>query len=100
MYSDDIIGDAMGNNARKYYLGVNHYLPGENQIGAYFMRTQMDRSTANHPDVYEAALTGRLKLQDHFFLDGSLGLAKIDHADYTDRTDRNVFATATARWQY
>ena len=50
--------------------------------------------------VYEAALTGRLKLQDHFFLDGSLGLAKIDHADYTDRTDRNVFATATARWQY
>lgn len=99
-YSDDIIGDAMGNNARKYYLGVNHYLLGENQIGAYFMRTQMDRSTGNHPDVYEAALTGRLKLQNHFFLDGSLGLAKIDHADYTDRTDRNVFATATARWQY
>ncbi len=91
-YSDAIIGDSMGNNAKKYYLGVNHYLPGENQIGAYFMRTQRDRGTA--------ALTGRLKLQDHFFLDGSLGLAKIDHADYTDRTDRNVFATATARWQY
>lgn len=99
-YSDDIIGDSMGNNAKKYYLGVNHYLPGENQIGAYFMRTQMDRGAMNPPNVYEAALTGRLKLQDHFFLDGSLGLAKIDHADYTDRTDRNVFATATARWQY
>ena len=99
-YSDDIIGDPMGNNAKKYYLGVNHYLPGENQIGAYFMRTQMDRSTGNHPNVYEAALTGRLKLQEHFFLDGSLGLAKIENADYTDRTDKDVFATAMALWQY
>ena len=99
-YSDAIIGDSMGNNARKYYLGVNHYLPGENQIGAYFMRTQMDRGAMNHPNVYEAALTGRLKLQDHFFLDGSLGLAKIEHADYTARNDKDVFATAMARWQY
>lgn len=99
-YSDDIIGDAMGNNARKYYVGVNHYLPGENQIGAYFMRTEFDRSTLNHPSVYEAALTGRVKLQDHFFIDGSLGLAKIEHADYTQRNDKDVFATATARWQY
>lgn len=99
-YSDDIIGDAMGNNARKYYLGVNHYLPGENQIGAYFMRTEMDRSFGSHPNVYEAALTGCVKLQDHFFIDGSLGLAKIQHADYAQRSDKDIFASAVARWQY
>lgn len=69
-------------------------------ISAYFMRTEFDRSTLNHPSVYEAALTGRVKLQDHFFIDGSLGLAKIEHADYTQRNDKDVFATATARWQY
>ena len=57
----------------------------------------MDRSTGNHPNVYEAALTGRLKLQNHFFLDGSLNLAKIENADYTNRTDKDVFATAMAR---
>lgn len=99
-YSGDIIGDAMGNDARKYYLGVNHYLPGENQIGAYVMRTEMDRSVGNHPNVYEAALTGRVKLQKNFFLDGSLGLAKIQHADYAQRSDRDIFASAVARWQY
>ena len=64
------------------------------------MRTEFDRSTLSHPSVYEAALTGRVKLQDHFFIDGSLGLAKIEHADYTQRNDKDVFATATARWQY
>lgn len=69
-------------------------------ISAYFMRTEFDRSTLSHPSVYEAALTGRVKLQDHFFIDGSLGLAKIEHADYTQRNDKDVFATATARWQY
>ena len=99
-YSGDIIGDNMGNNARKYYVDVNHYMPGNVTLGAYFQRTEYTRDVLNNPTVNEAAVHGSAKVSDNMFLNASLGVAKINSADFTSRGDRDVFATAGLQWQY
>lgn len=99
-YSGDIMGDAMGTNARKYYGAVKRYLPYEGYIGAYYMRTEMDRSMSNHPVVDEAALMGQQKVGDNVYLRGTLGLARVQNGDYAGQTDYAKFATAAFQWVY
>lgn len=99
-YSGDIMGDSMGTDARKYYIGVRRILPWETSIGFYAMRTEMDRSVTNHPTVDEFAVTGQVKVDDNVYLNASVGLARVQHANYGTGTDRDPFASATIQWRY
>lgn len=94
-YSGDIMGDAMGNDARTYYARLNHYLPGEKKIGLYYLRTEFQRNQANHPTVDEIGLTGQMNLGANRFLNGTIGYANID-----GRYDDNpYFAGVSLEWR-
>jgi hypothetical protein len=99
-YRGHMLGDDMGNDGRRMYFSVQHYLLKEMQIGLYYSRTAMNHGWRIHPTIHETGLTGRCHLGGGFYLDGELGLAKIDHAEGTLRSDRDVFASTTLRWFY
>lgn len=99
-YSGDIMGDPMGTNARKYYGAVKRYLPYEGYIGAYYMRTEMDRAASNPPVIDEAALMGQQKIGDNVYLRGTLGLARVQSGAYDGKTEYTRFATAAFQWVY
>ncbi len=93
-YSGDILGDAMGTDSRSYYARVNHYLPGETRLGLYYQRMEKDRSQAG-TRVDEVAFTGRKKLRQDLYLDGTLGYARIRQGS----ADHTWFAGAQVDWQ-
>ena len=99
-YRGDIIGDAMGTNARKYYVGLTRHFRREGTIGVYVMRTDMDRGTAQHPTVDEIGITGQRKLRANVYLNGTIGAARVEHANYTSSTDHDTFALASVKWLY
>lgn len=99
-YSGDIMGDPMGTDALKYYGSVKRYLPYEGYLGAYYMRTEMERSTPGHPVVDEAALMGQQKVGDNVYLKGTLGLARVQNGAGSGQTDYAKFATAAFQWRY
>lgn len=99
-YHDAIMGDAMGRDARKYYGAVRHYLPNETSIGLYAQRTEMERGMSIHPTVNEFGLTGQTKLGQDVYLNGIIGYANVENADFTVHTDHDKFATATIQWRY
>ncbi len=99
-YHDAIIGDSMGRDARKYYGAVRHYLPKEANIGLYAMRTEMERSTPDHPTVNEIGLTGQTKIGQNVYLSGIIGYANVENANFTNKTNHDKFATATVQWRY
>ncbi len=99
-YHDAIMGDAMGRDARKYYGAIRHYLPHETSIGLYAQRTEMERGMRVHPTVNEFGLTGQTKLGQDVYLNGIIGYANVENADFTIHTDHDKFATATIQWRY
>ena len=82
-YKDDILGDAMGKNTRKYYGSISHYLANGDRIGLEYTSMDMDRAAASNPRVHEVQLTYAKKLNKSLYLDSVLGYAKIKNADYT-----------------
>lgn len=92
-YSGDILGDWMGNDARKYYARVNHYFPGADRLGLYYQRTEKDRGS-DGPVIQETGLTGRKKLKDAVYLNGTLGYASIKQG----AKDHALFAGAEVEW--
>lgn len=95
-YSGDIMGDDMGNDARKYYVRVNHYLSGERLLGLYYLRTERERNTRLAPTVDEIGLTGQQKLSDNRYLTGMLGYAEVKEKT----KDHHLFAAAVLEWKW
>lgn len=94
-YSGDILGDAMGSDARKYYARVNHYFPGADRLGLYYQRTERERGM-DGPVVQEAGLTGRKKLKENLYLNGTVGYAAVKQGS----KDHVLFAGAEAEWEF
>lgn len=99
-YHGNIMGDAMGYDARKYYVGINRHFPKEAKMGLYAMRTEMDRCINQHPTVDEIELTGQRRIGSNMYLNGTLGFAKVKNANYTNGTDHDTFAQLSLKWIY
>lgn len=95
-YSGDIMGDDMGNDARKYYARVNHYLSGERSMGLYYLRTERERNRRVSPTVNEIGITGRQRLSGNRYLTGTLGYAQVKEKE----TNRHLFAAAMMEWKW
>ena len=100
-YKDDILGDAMGKNTRKYYGSISHYLANGDRIGLEYTSMDMDRAAASNPRVHEVQLTYAKKLNKSLYMDSVLGYAKIKNADYTSgRSDSSKLVAVGLRWEY
>ena len=94
-YSGDIMGDDMGNDARKYYARINHYLPGEKTLSFYGLRTERQKNR-DGATVNEAGITGRMKLHGNMYLDGTLGYAGVKNHG----TDHDYFGGVKVEWDF
>ncbi|MGL5207437.1 MAG: capsule assembly Wzi family protein [Acidaminococcaceae bacterium] len=101
VYNNGLIGDAMGPDAQKIYLGAQRYIDENEKLGINFMRTDMERSLAAAQQVDEFWLSYNCKLDKTIYLDAMLGVAKIDNAGYAKgRSDRSALASVVVRWTY
>lgn len=97
-YKDDIMGDWMGNDARRYYAQVNHYLANGDRLGLSVIRVDMNRSAANSRQLTELQLDYSTKLQDALYLDAAIGYGKLDNGNNT--SDKSKLIAAGLRWEF
>lgn len=97
-YKDDIMGDWMGNDARRYYAQVNHYLANGDRLGLSVIRVDMNRSAKNTRQLTELQLDYSTKLQDALYLDAAIGYGKLDNGNNT--SDKSKLVAAGLRWEF
>lgn len=77
VYKGNIMGDAMGNNAYRYYARLTHYLPNGAQLSLHGERVVMGRQLANPQTVSSAWLSLRTNLGQSTFVDATVGKAHV-----------------------
>lgn len=100
-YRGGLLGDAMGADARKLYVGIGRYLGDGGRLGLNLMRTDMERSLPSSQQVDEVWLSYNRKLDDTVYLDAMLGLAQLDNAGFkAGASDDSLFTAVSVRWTY
>lgn len=99
-YRDDILGDAMGNNAVKLSAEINHYLNNGDRLGLLYTNTDMDRAVTNNPKLQEVQITYAKKLQKNMYLDAVAGYAKLKNANFSNSSDSSKMIGLGLRWEY
>lgn len=101
VYKGNIIGDPMGHNSRQVYAKVGHYLNRNSQLSFNVQRTEMDRDAAVQQNINSGWLQVQSQLNDQLQLTGTLGLAKIENAGFSNGNDStDHFAGVSLRWMY
>jgi hypothetical protein len=85
------MGDAMGNNASRYYGKLTHYLNGVTQISLHGERVEMDQAVTQTVDSAWVSL--RTKVGQDMFVDAALGKAKVKNQDFQPGRDSGVFTS-------
>ncbi len=89
-YRGDIIGDAMGYNAERFYTRLTRYLDGGSQVALHAEYLKMDRTSPVPQKVNSLWLTYRTKLEKDLFLNAAAGVADIKNLDYqSGKEDKN-----------
>ena len=100
-YHHDIMGDSMGPDARKLYIGVERHLPNAEKIGFHAMRIDMQSSSSVTQNVSELWATYERKLHGNMYLNTMVGIAFIDNANYVDgRDDVSKFVMGEIKWKF
>jgi hypothetical protein len=101
VYKGNIIGDSMGHDSKQYYLKIGHYLGKNSQISFNAQHTAMDQSASIQQTVKAGWLQYQTQLKDQLLLTGTLGLAKVDNANFTNgHNETNHFAGMSLSWSY
>ena len=91
-YKGNIIGDAMGNNANRYYGKLTHYLNGVTQISLHGEQVRMEQGITQ--TVNSAWVSMRTKVGQDLFVDAALGKAKVKNHNFTaGQKDDGVFTS-------
>lgn len=99
-YKDNILGDPMGADARKFYLRLQHYLNKAEKISLHAMQTNLSRSLPNSLKSYEIWLTYERKLNNNFYFDTTAGFAKVTNANYDFDNNKDYFVSIGFHWLY
>ena len=87
--SGNIIGDAMGNNAKRYYFELTRFMDERNQLSAHFERLDSAEVGAQVYKVNSFWISGRSKIENNLFLEYMAGLSKLDR-NITDKNNYQV----------
>jgi hypothetical protein len=82
-YEGDIIGDAMGWNARRYYARFTHYSDRANPLALHLEHVTQDAANPAPQEINAAWITKRNKISTDTTLGMSAGLARVKNAHYT-----------------
>jgi hypothetical protein len=83
-YKGNIMGDAMGNNAYRYYGKLTHYLDNATQISLHGERVVMSEDLTNPQTVNSVWASLRTKVGQDMFVDAALGKARVSQAGTKD----------------
>ena len=96
----DIMGDSMGPDAQKLYMGIERHLSNVEKIGFHAMRIDMQRSSLVTQKVSELWVNYERKLHGNMYLNAMAGIAFIDNADYLKgRNDKSKFVMGEVKWK-
>ena len=99
-YHHDIMGDSMGPDAQKLYMGLERHLSNVEKIGFHAMKIDMQRSSSVTQNVSELWVAYERKLHGNMYLNTMLGIALIDNANYVDgRDDVSKFVMGEIKWK-
>lgn len=91
-YVDDgnIMGDAMGCNARRFYTRVTHYFDSGSQLMLHGEYVTLDKAALSPQNVTSVWVSYKRMVGDDWWLDASVGMAWIDNFNYqADRSEQN-----------
>ena len=83
-----MIGDAMGGNANRYSMKLNHYLDSRTQIGVLLERVVQGATRPVSQRTNSVALTMRHRLSDDLLMEVTGGWASMDNAEFTSGLSR------------
>lgn len=99
-YDGALLGDAMGPDAQKFYVGVKRHLNADERIGFNAMHVDMERSLAAAQQLDEFWFSYERQLEKDVYLEAMLGLAKLDNAGFANgHDDTSCLASVALRWR-
>lgn len=87
-YGGQMIGDAMGGNANRYSMKLNHYLDSRTQVGVLLERVVQGATRPVSQRTNSVALTMRHRLSDDLLMEVTGGWASMDNAEFTSGLSR------------
>ena len=97
-YKDDIMGDWMGTDARKYYAEVNNYLQNGDKLTLGYTWAKLGKTSyAAEGKVQELQLGYNMKLSDAMYLDTALAYGKLDK---DKGSDKSKLVAVGLSWEY
>ena len=99
-YKDDIMGSAMGGNAREFTANIHHYMDNGDRIGLTAVATKFNRSSASSMKMMEYQVNYAKKLNKNMYLDLAASLAKVENKSNTDLDDNHKMVGAGLRWEF
>lgn len=107
LYSDGyvdrghIMGDAMGNDAERYYVALNRYSDAGNRLGLNFEYLSMDQDAAFPQSVASFWLTYEMSFLTDWRLAATAGVSHIRHPGYEDTdSDWNYLLGLELGWAF
>jgi hypothetical protein len=92
-YHDNLIGDAMGHNANRYYLRLSHYLTDGSRLTFNYENLIIERDTQYYRKVNSFWLGYYYDLAANLTLSAMVGYANIDNQNYqSDQSVHNYLA--------
>lgn len=81
-YNGNIIGDAMGVDARKLYLRVQKHFGKLEKIALHSTFTEYSRNMANSPQAWEISLDYDRKLASNLYMNAMVGYSRLKNANF------------------
>lgn len=100
VYKGDIIGDPIGHNANQYYVQLGNYVDKDSKISFNINQVKQDRDAPVQQTIKSLWLQYATKIQDRVFLDGRVGIARINANFNGGQDEINHFAGISVRWLY
>lgn len=99
-YHEDIMGDVMGCDASKYYLGVSKYLNAQESIGLNGMYIEQGERSGYTPKIAQYWLEYMRKLSANNDLNFMIGVANLRDVGYQNVDDSDVFVKIVWQQRY
>lgn len=94
VYKGNLIGDAMGNDAHRYYARATHHTNSASQIGLHTEQVVMSQSAPQPQKINSVWISLRSKLGNDLFMDASAGKAWITNQGFQTAEKGNTTFTS------
>lgn len=102
-YKGNLLGDAMGNNAYRYYAKFTHFAANGTQLSLHLehLSQQFTPNSSTPQNIDSIWISSRQEIQNDLFLDTSIGVSNIKNKNYNSgNSDRNYLISTNLTKQF